>query len=60
MISDVAYMKAMIPHHSNAILTSSRANITDPRVRTLADSISAAQEREISQMETFIRELEQR
>jgi len=60
LISDVAYMKAMIPHHSNAILTSSRANITDPRVRTLADSISAAQEREISQMETFIRELEQR
>ncbi len=60
MISDVAYMKAMIPHHSIAILTSSRARITDPRVRALADDIIAAQKREISQMEALIHELEQR
>ena len=59
-VGDVAYMKAMIPHHSIAILTSSRARITDPRVRELADSIIAAQEREITQMEGLIRELEQR
>ncbi len=59
-IGDVAYMKAMIPHHSIAILTSSRAQITDPRVRSLADSIIAAQVREIREMEALIRELEQR
>jgi len=59
-IGDVAYMKAMIPHHSIAILTSSRAEIRDPRVRALADSIIVAQNREISQMEALIRELEQR
>ncbi len=59
-IGDVAYMKAMIPHHSIAILTSSRARITDPRVRSLADSIIAAQEREIHEMDTLIRDLESR
>ena len=32
-VDDVSYMKAMIPHHSIAILTSSRARISDPRVR---------------------------
>ena len=32
-VDDVAYMKAMIPHHSIAILTSERAQISDPRVR---------------------------
>tara|TARA_R100001132_G_C3202721_1_gene49337 strand:+ start:70 stop:462 length:393 start_codon:yes stop_codon:yes gene_type:complete len=41
-IADVAWMKAMIPHHSIAILTSERANISDPRVRKLADAIIEA------------------
>ncbi|MBU4134975.1 MAG: DUF305 domain-containing protein, partial [Alphaproteobacteria bacterium] len=49
-VGDVAYMKAMIPHHSIAILTSERAHIRDPRVRALADDIIEAQEREISEM----------
>jgi len=53
-------MKAMISHHSIAILTSSRARITDSRVRTLADGIVESQNREIRQMEALIRELEQR
>ena len=35
-VGDVAWMKAMIPHHSIAILTSERANISDSRVRNLA------------------------
>ena len=41
-VSDVSYMKAMIPHHSIAVLTSSRAHIHDPRVRKLADGILTA------------------
>lgn len=57
-IGDVAYMKAMIPHHSIAILTSSRAEITDPRVRKLADGIIAAQRREIAEMDSLINSLE--
>lgn len=34
-VDDVDYIEAMIPHHSIAILTSERAQITDPRVRKL-------------------------
>ncbi|WP_290886494.1 DUF305 domain-containing protein [Hoeflea sp.] len=56
-IGDQAWMKAMIPHHSIAILTSSRANLSDPRVRELADGIIEAQRREIAEMEALIADL---
>lgn len=57
-VGDVAWMKAMIPHHSIAILTSKRANISDPRVRQLADEIIEAQVREIAEMKVLIQDLE--
>ncbi|MDE0925381.1 DUF305 domain-containing protein, partial [Aurantimonas coralicida] len=57
-VGDVAWMKAMIPHHSIAILTSERANISDPRVRKLADEIIEAQRREIGEMKALIADLE--
>jgi uncharacterized protein (DUF305 family) len=57
-VGDVSYMRAMIPHHSIAILTSERAEISDPRVRKLADEIIDAQRREIEKMKTLIEELE--
>ena len=57
-VDDVSYMRAMIPHHSIAILTSSRAHIRDPRVRQLADDIIKAQEREIDEMKALIKDLE--
>lgn len=53
-IEDRAYMRAMIPHHSIAILTSERAGIEDLRVRRLADEIIEAQRREIREMEWLI------
>jgi hypothetical protein len=56
-VGDVSYMKAMIPHHSIAIMTSERAHIRDPRVRKLADGIIEAQIREIGQMKQLITEL---
>lgn len=56
-VDDVAWMEAMIPHHSVAILTSERARIADPRVRTLADGIIKTQRREIGEMKTLIRDL---
>ena len=59
-VGDVDWMKAMIPHHSIAILTSERARISDPRVRELADRIIEAQRREIAEMEALIAELEDR
>ena len=58
-VSDVSYMKAMIPHHSIAIMTSERAHIRDPRVRKLADGIIEAQVREIAEMEKLIADLEE-
>ena len=59
-VGEVSYMRAMIPHHSIAILTSERADIRDPRVRQLADEIIEAQRREIAEMETLIADLENR
>jgi uncharacterized protein (DUF305 family) len=59
-VNDAEYMRAMIPHHSIAILTSERAQISDPRVRKLADEIIEAQEREIAEMKYLIGDLEAR
>ena len=59
-VQDVSWMKAMIPHHSIAILTSERAEISDPRVRELANSIIEAQRREIGEMKALIADLESR
>ena len=57
-VEDVSYMKAMIPHHSIAVLTSSRAHLSDPRVRKLADGIIESQRKEIAEMKALIAELE--
>lgn len=57
-VDDVSYMRAMIPHHSIAILTSTRAKISDPRVRKLADEIIEAQRKEIAEMKALIEDLE--
>lgn len=59
-VDDVSWMRAMIPHHSIAILTSERAEIEDPRVRKLADEIIEAQRREIEEMEQLIKDLEEK
>ncbi len=59
-VDDVDYMRAMIPHHSIAILTSERAQISDARVRKLAHEIIAAQEKEIAEMRYLIEDLEER
>lgn len=59
-IGDVAWMRAMIPHHSIAILTSERAGIKDPRVRKLADGIIEAQRREIGEMKGLIQDLDRK
>jgi len=58
-IGDISWMKAMIPHHSIAILTSERANLSDPRVRELAQGIIEAQRQEIDEMKRLIADLSQ-
>jgi hypothetical protein len=58
LVGDVAFMRSMIPHHSIAINNARKANISDPRVRELADQIVASQVREISEMKVLIEEIE--
>ncbi len=58
IIGDVLWMKAMIPHHSIAILTSERAAIKDPEVKKLAEEIIEAQRREIAEMKSMINRLQ--
>jgi len=53
-VQDSSYMRAMIPHHSIAILTSERSELTDLRVLELADAIILAQRREIAEMNWLI------
>jgi hypothetical protein len=57
-VGDEQYMKAMIPHHSSAIMTSENANIQDPELRKLADDIIDAQKREIAQMKAILDRLD--
>ncbi len=57
-VGDVSFMRAMIPHHSIAIMTSERANFSDPRVQKLADEIIAAQRKEIGEMRHLIADIE--
>lgn len=56
-INDVRYMKAMIPHHSSAILNSQEANIKDPEVIELSKQIIESQEKEIQQMKNILQRL---
>jgi hypothetical protein len=57
-IEDKQYMKAMIPHHSSAILTSQEADIKDPEVKQLSKEIIETQKREIAQMKDILRRME--
>ncbi|MBK5270966.1 MAG: DUF305 domain-containing protein [Bacteroidia bacterium] len=56
-IGDVQYMKAMIPHHSSAIMVSKHANIKDPEVKKLSKQIIQSQEKEIAEMESILNRL---
>ncbi|RFC53103.1 DUF305 domain-containing protein [Brumimicrobium aurantiacum] len=58
-VEDVRWMRAMIPHHSIAILTSKNAEISDPEVKKLAEDIIEAQEKEIKEMKKMIERLEE-
>lgn len=60
VVSDVTFMKAMIPHHSIAVNNARKASISDPRVRRLADAIIESQVREIAAMKLLIQDIERR
>ena len=58
LVSDVTFMRAMIPHHSIAVNNATRATIRDPRVRKLADQIIRSQIREIAVMTLLTADIE--
>ncbi len=58
-IDDVQWMKAMIPHHSSAIMVSQKAHLKDPEAIKLAEDIIEAQKREIAQMKKMLYRLQQ-
>jgi len=58
LVDDTRFMRAMIPHHSIAINNARKAQISDPRVRKLADEIIASQVREIEEMKILIEDIE--
>ena len=58
LIADVQWMKAMIPHHSSAIMVSQKAHLQDPEAQKLAQDIIEAQQREIAQMQAMIERLD--
>lgn len=57
LVGDVAFMEAMVPHHSIAINNARKARISDPRVRRLADGIIESQVREIAEMKLLIEDI---
>lgn len=58
IVGDMLWLKAMIPHHSIAILTSERADIQDPQVKKLAEDIIEAQKKEIDAVKAMIKRLD--
>lgn len=52
------FLRSMIPHHSIAIKTCDKANITDKEISELCDEIIAAQEREIDQMRDIMKRMD--
>lgn len=59
LIADVQWMKAMIPHHSSAIMVSQKVDLKDPEAQQLAKDIIEAQKKEIAQMKAMIKRLEE-
>ena len=49
-VNDDRFLRAMIPHHSRAILVCEEASISDPEIEALCDQIIASQQAEIDIM----------
>ena len=53
-ISDKEFLRSMIPHHSGAILMCREADITDPDIKSLCQTIMEGQQQEIDQMRAIL------
>lgn len=59
LVGNEQFLKSMIPHHSIAIKTCERADITDAEIKELCGKIVQTQREEISQMEDILKRLNQ-
>ena len=57
-ISDVPFLRSMIPHHAGAILMCEKASIQDPEIQELCRTIISGQQAEIEQMKAKLAALE--
>lgn len=53
-VGDGQFLRAMIPHHSRAILVCERAHLTDPEIEELCGQIVSSQQEEIDVMERML------
>jgi uncharacterized membrane protein len=56
LVGNEQFLRAMIPHHSRAILVCNEAAITDPEIQQLCEQIVATQREEIAIMERMLAE----
>jgi uncharacterized protein (DUF305 family) len=57
-VSDKQFLKSMIPHHASAILMCEKANLQDPEIKDLCQSIISGQQAEIDQMKAKLHEVD--
>ncbi|MBY0510154.1 MAG: DUF305 domain-containing protein [Rhodospirillaceae bacterium] len=55
LVGNEQFLKAMIPHHSAAILMCGKASITDPEIVKLCEGIKRSQQGEIDQMNEMLK-----
>ena len=54
LVGDTQFLRAMIPHHSGAVLMCEKATITDPQIKQLCSGIIAGQKAEIAQIKALL------
>lgn len=54
-VGNEQFLRAMIPHHSAAVLMCRQASVTDPEIVDLCKAITESQSREIIQMQAILK-----
>ena len=54
LVGDRQFLRAMIPHHSGAVLMCQRSDIRDPEIVALCAGIVGSQKQEIAQMKAIL------
>ena len=57
-ISNIQFLKSMIPHHAGAILMCEKASLSDPQIIELCENITKNQQYEIEWMKSKINEVQ--